>query len=146
MLFLRIWAFDLALSLSLAYWLLLRTEWDAFSWHCHLINSLAVVTDVVISDLPVEMAQCLWSAVLAVLYTTHSLLIYNFSSDEAYKVLYEDTLDWGNAPEMSIIVCISVGLIVMPLTHAAQKGLVTLRDRYLKRKYADTSMTDPVGS
>ena len=83
------------------------------------------------------MVQCLWSAVLAVLYTTHSLLIFHFSNDTDYKVLYEDTLDWGNAPEMSVIVCVAVGLVVMPLTHAAQLGVVKLRDRYLARKYHD---------
>jgi len=49
---LRIWAFDMSLSLSIAYWTLLRTDWDPFSWHCHLVNSIAVLIDLVISDHP----------------------------------------------------------------------------------------------
>ena len=51
-LYLRVWAFDLSLSISVAFWVLLRTTFDAFSWHCHLVNSIAVIVDLLICDIP----------------------------------------------------------------------------------------------
>ena len=48
----RICAFDISLALTLAYWTLLRTNFDAFSWHCHLVNSVAVIVDLIITDHP----------------------------------------------------------------------------------------------
>lgn len=50
--FLRIIAFDMGFSLSIAYWLLLRTEDTIFSWHVHLVNSIAIVMDLIVCDNP----------------------------------------------------------------------------------------------
>ena len=77
------------------------------------------------------MIHCIWSVLLAGLYTAHTLILYFCSSNEKYKILYEETLDWGNYPEMSIIVCTVVGFIVMPICHLVQLTIVKLRDRYI---------------
>lgn len=50
--FVRIIAFDMGLSLSIAYWTLLRTEDTVFSWHVHLVNSIAIIIDLMICDHP----------------------------------------------------------------------------------------------
>ena len=50
--FLRIIAFDMGFSLSIAYWVLLRTEDTVFSYHVHLVNSIAIIMDLIISDNP----------------------------------------------------------------------------------------------
>ena len=40
---------DVGFSVTIAFWAILRTEFDAFSWHCHAINSLALFTDLIVS-------------------------------------------------------------------------------------------------
>ena len=40
---------DVGLSVTIAFWAILRTEFDAFSWHCHAINSVALITDLIVS-------------------------------------------------------------------------------------------------
>ena len=40
----------LGLVLSLAYYVLLEPTFDAFSWHTHLINSVAILLDGFIID------------------------------------------------------------------------------------------------
>ena len=42
---------DVGLSVTIAFWALLRTEFDAFSWHCHAINSVALLTDLIVSGM-----------------------------------------------------------------------------------------------
>ena len=48
----RIMAFDISLTLTLAYWTMIRSSYDAFSWHCHLVNSISVLIDLIVSDHP----------------------------------------------------------------------------------------------
>ena len=48
----RAMAFDMSLTLSIAFWTLLRTDYDAVSWHCHLVNSIAVTLDLIVCDHP----------------------------------------------------------------------------------------------
>jgi len=133
---LRIWAFDMSLSLSIAYWTLLRTDWDPFSWHCHLINSIAVLIDLIVSDQPIRPIQSFWSLLIALGYTVQTIGVYHYGREknlEKYKVLYEETLDWGGYPLMSAIVCSSVGLILMPSVHCAQYWIQKIRNRILDR-------------
>jgi len=50
--FFRIIAFDMGISLSIAYWTLLRTEDTAFSYHVHLCNAIAIILDIIMTDIP----------------------------------------------------------------------------------------------
>jgi len=141
---LRIWAFDMSLSLSIAYWTLLRTDWDPFSWHCHLVNSIAVLIDLVISDHPVRPIQSLWSILIAFVYTIQTIGVYRYGQKhdiEKYKVLYEETLDWGGYPITSAVVCSSVGLVLMPTVHCLQYGIQKMRNRILDQ---DVSLFDKI--
>ena len=52
-----------------------------------------------------------------------SLLLYYFGTDPDYKILYEETLDWGNYPATSMAVCFSVIFIVIPLVHFLQYAI-----------------------
>merc|ERR1711931_441450 len=141
---LRIWAFDMSLSLSIAYWTLLRTDWDPFSWHCHLVNSIAVLIDLIISDHPVRPVQSFWSLLIALGYTIQTIGVYYYGRRhdiEKYKVLYEETLDWGGYPITSAVVCSSVGLILMPTVHCLQYGIQKMRNRILDQ---DVSLFDKI--
>ena len=40
---------DVGMSVTIAFWAILRTEFDAFSWHCHAINSVALIMDLIVS-------------------------------------------------------------------------------------------------
>ena len=88
------------------------------------------------------MYEIVWSPILGILYTTMSLLLFWFGPDmEHYQSLYKETLDWKNAPEMSIIVIIAVGCFVMPLCHLFQLGITVWRDRLLReKKYSEITI------
>ena len=42
---------DVGMSVTIAFWAILRTEFDAFSWHCHAINSVALIMDLIVSGI-----------------------------------------------------------------------------------------------
>ena len=49
---------DVGMSVTIAFWAILRTEFDAFSWHCHAINSVALIMDLIVSG---TVLSRLWS-------------------------------------------------------------------------------------
>jgi len=140
--FIRIVAFDLGICLSIAYWTLLRTEDSAFSWHAHLVNSVAIIIDIVVTDHPIVPLQFVWSIGVGLLYVLQSLLLFYFSTDEDYKILYEETLDWGNYPTKSFSVCFSVLFILMPAVHLGQYSLYKTKIRFLH----DSSRFDSISA
>ena len=87
------------------------------------------------------MYEIVWPPILGILYTIMSLLLFWCSDLDHYQSLYKETLDWKNAPKMSIIVILAVGLFVMPLCHLLQLGITVWRDRLLrKKKYSDITL------
>ena len=71
--------------------------------------------------------QFVWSMGLGFLYMIQSLLLYYFGTDPDYKILYEETLDWGNYPATSLAVCFSVIFIVIPIVHFLQYAIFKKR-------------------
>jgi len=57
---------DVGMSVTIAFWAILRTEFDAFSWHCHAINSVALIMDLIVSG---TVWSRLWSVGTASLET-----------------------------------------------------------------------------
>ena len=64
--------------------------------------------------------QFIWSTGLGFVYAIHSILLYYLSRREDYRVLYAETLDWGNYPKMSLAVTFGVSMGVMPIAHLIQ--------------------------
>ena len=84
-------------------------------------------------------------------YCIHSILLYQFSDETDYQVLYKDTLDWGNRPNKSAIVCVSIVLFVLPCVHLLQvvifKTKLKLFDRYdMKKHYCVNDVSDSYDS
>jgi len=88
--------------------------------------------------------QSLWSVFISFAYTIHSIGLYEYGLKhdiEKYKVLYEETLDWGGYPITSAVVCSSVTLILMPTVHCIQYGIQKIRNRVLDQ---DVSLFDKI--
>ncbi|CAG5109653.1 Oidioi.mRNA.OKI2018_I69.chr2.g4168.t1.cds [Oikopleura dioica] len=129
----RIFSWDVGIMLSLAYWILLRTDLNAYSWHCHLINSVSIIVDLVVTDTQVKLYQFIWTIGIGCCFLIHSLMLYFVSDRVDYQIIYEETLDWGNYPQRSLLLAIVVLLFAIPLVHLMVYYIQRKRDKMLDR-------------
>ncbi|CBY11018.1 unnamed protein product [Oikopleura dioica] len=58
-------SFSVSVTLTVAYWVLLRTELEKpRNWHTHGINMILVFVEVIITDIPVKMAHLLFAGLI----------------------------------------------------------------------------------
>ena len=86
-------AIDVGMAVTIAFWALLRTEFDPFSWHCHLVNSVCLFLDLVVSDTPIRLLHFSWTVIWGLCYIVFTYVLYK---ESAFKFVYEGVLDWGD--------------------------------------------------
>ncbi|CBY23479.1 unnamed protein product [Oikopleura dioica] len=129
----RIFSWDVGIMLSIAYWVLLRTDLNPYSWHCHLINSISIIADLIITDTQVKLYQFIWTIGIGCVFLLHSMILFFVSDRVDYQIIYEETLDWGNYPQRSLLLCVIVVLFFIPIVHLGVYTIQRRRDRMLDR-------------
>ena len=100
-------SFSVSVTLTVAYWVLLRTELEKpRNWHTHGINMLLVFVDVIVTDIPgnslqeifrntvflVKMAHLMYTLAVCWAYLSMTLIVYYNSSNPKHLEIYADTL------------------------------------------------------
>lgn len=123
-------AIDVGMAVTIAFWALLRTEFDAFSWHCHLINSVAILLDLIVADTPIRLLHFSWTIIWGLIYISFTYLMYK---ETIYKFIYEGVLDWGNWPLVTCAVVFGVCFVIVPFAHSMAFLIHRLKLKMLRR-------------
>ena len=85
-------AIDVGMSVTISFWALLRTDFSPYSWHCHLVNTVCLLLDLIVSDTPIRLLQFTWTFSWGLIYIAFTYLLYKESQ---WRYVYEGVLDWG---------------------------------------------------
>ncbi|XP_076820245.1 uncharacterized protein LOC143465700 [Clavelina lepadiformis] len=88
----------------------------------YVVMSLAMITDVLITNTTVRLLHVFYSAIFYVIFFVFHIYRWAAGNTPAYVVL-----DYGNHPDLGAIFIIVVLLLVCPLCHVTAYGLDTLR-------------------
>jgi hypothetical protein len=129
---------DVGFSVTIAFWAILRTEFDAFSWHCHAINSLALFTDLIVSDVPVRILHTCWTFIWGLIYIffTGMLFLYLQANGVLQKdnFIYEGVLHWGEYNAITCAVVFGVCFGLVPFSQCMGYWIYSAKKKIL-RKY-----------
>jgi len=123
---------DVGLSVTIAFWALLRTEFDAFSWHCHAINSVALITDLIVSDTPIRILHTCWTFIWGLIYILFTYLLYKYTQ---YTYIYEGVLQWGEYPGITCAVVFGVCFGLVPFSQCFGYWIYTFK-HFMIRRYS----------
>jgi len=123
---------DVGLSVTIAFWALLRTEFDAFSWHCHAINSLALLTDLIVSDTPIRILHTCYTFVWGLTYILFTYLLYKYTQ---FTYIYEGVLQWGEYPGITCAVVFGVCFGLVPFSQCVGYWIYTFKYFILTKYY-----------
>jgi len=126
---------DVGMSVTIAFWAILRTEFDAFSWHCHAINSVALIMDLIVSDIPIRILHTCWTFVWGLTYILFTYLLYKYTE---FTYIYEGVLQWGEYPGITCAVVFGVCFGLVPFSQCLSYWIYTGK-QILVRKYLNKS-------
>ncbi|CBY07564.1 unnamed protein product [Oikopleura dioica] len=133
-------ALDVGLSVTIAFWALLRTEFDAFSWHCHLVNSVGLILDLIVSDVPIRLLHFTWTWSFGLSYILMTWLLHKYSS---LPYIYEGVLDWGDYRVITLFVVFGVCFALVPGCHIFAHWFQRGRNAILTRRYQKLTNSSP---
>jgi len=126
-LFLRNCAFALGTLATIVYWSLMRTNINAFAVHCHLVNFIAILIDLIICDTPVFMIQYTAVMCLTAIYGVMTRVVYGLSCEDLHQVVYSGIIDWKNDPRITNIFMACIITVILPSLHALLYGIYMFR-------------------
>lgn len=132
-------AIDVGMAVTIAFWALLRTEFDPFSWHCHLVNSVCLFLDLVVSDTPIRLLHFSWTVIWGLCYIVFTYVLYK---ESAFKFVYEGVLDWGDWPLVTCAVVFGVCFVIVPFSHVVAYGVHCLKFYVVGISYAKLYSSD----
>ena len=97
------------MAVTIAFWAILRTEFDAFSWHCHLVNSVCLLLDLVVSDTPIRLLHFSWTVIWGLIYILFTYILYK---ESPWSHVYKDVLDWKDGNFFNIFIENNIALII----------------------------------
>ena len=136
--FLNIATTSLALGVTSSYWCLVhdpsKHHLDAQNFLVHVLNSVLVLLDFILGNVPFEL-RCFWWAPLVVVCYILFSLVYYFAgglNKHGHHMLY-NILDWKQ-PLQTIAYCIG-GLFYLAFNHCLLCCLSRFRDRFYLDKF-----------
>ena len=67
-----------------------------------------------------KLYQFIWTVGIGCVFLLHSMILYFVSDRVDYQIIYEETLDWGNYPQRSLLLCVAVLLFSIPIGKGSQ--------------------------
>ncbi|XP_059153671.1 protein rolling stone-like [Physella acuta] len=139
--FLTTLSFDTAVVVTILYWTLVYTgRLGPLSMVTHAINSVYVISDIIIYAIPVRIFHVVYVALYALLYAIFSVIYYvcKGTNTKSLPYIYK-ALDWSNTlPTLGLVA--AVIFVAIPLIHLFQFALYTLRTYVHGRCEAERSV------
>lgn len=129
---------SMALGVTGCYWGLIHNPEihvvDPLNIMQHCFNSVLMLTDLFISNVPFRMRSYWWCPVVVIFYSIFTVIYYAAGGlDKKGNHYIYKVLDWQK-PERALLVCVG-GLLFLVFLHFVLYALTLLRDFVFKRMY-----------
>ena len=105
-----------SIIVTIAFWTLLsqRIHLTIFSFNAHLFNTILMVTDLFLCEIPFRILHFYHSVLAAIVYTFFTLVLHwsGYVSE-----IYPGVFDWANRPLATLAFCLVMTAVVTPLGH-----------------------------
>ena len=71
-----------------------------------------------------KLYQFIWTIGIGCVFLLHSMILFFVSDRVDYQIIYEETLDWGNYPQRSLLLCVVVVLFFIPIGTANEQNCI----------------------
>ena len=71
-----------------------------------------------------KLYQFIWTIGIGCVFLLHSMILFFVSDRVDYQIIYEETLDWGNYPQRSLLLCVIVVLFFIPIGTANEQNCI----------------------
>ena len=127
----------LAIGVTVSYWVAVHDpkihHVDALNIMLHVCNSLLMIIDLAIMNVPLRMRHFWWCLTIVTVYITFTLIYYYAGGTDKRGLTYiYKVLDWQK-PGIAFLVCLG-GLLFLVIVHC----LLCLFTRFKERLYAKT--------
>ena len=69
-----------------------------------------------------KLYQFIWTIGIGCVFLLHSMILFFVSDRVDYQIIYEETLDWGNYPQRSLLLCVIVVMFFIPIGTANKEN------------------------
>ena len=125
-----------AVIITLGYWVFVYWDLDGTSWlpsdiHLHVVNTVLLLVEVILSAIPMQLLHVIYPMIMGTVYVTFSVVYWATDKD---RVLYPEVLDW-NKPDLALpLSCVAIFMVV-PTVHTTLWALCKLRNYMYARIY-----------